>query len=271
MLNKPAYQKLLSVLFITAFLLIGVSSAHADTYFRSTIYDLNKYVYSGVPIPSGVDPTDTSDSEMCWAAASSNVLMYTGWGFDRNGNSSIEIYDDIYHDFLADYSNVAGNGSMAYDHYVSDFWGATLAANSDAWFNYFYTYTLDSNIVQTIDSYLHLDYGIYLSITNDVGTLGHAITALGYETDDSGNYTRLAVTDSDRATGIGETHLQWYDLDYRNNRWYLADYGTDVYIRRIDAFDQNPYASTVPEPATMLLLGFGLVGLAGFRRKIKNA
>jgi len=51
-------------------------------------------------------------------------------------------------------------------------------------------------------------------------------------------------------------------------RWSGVGYGNPF---KLDVdFKENGGGTTVPEPATMLLLGLGLVGLAGVRRKIRH-
>lgn len=253
-------RKLLVLVFAVLFLLIGASGANA--LIVSPQYDVNKYWNS---IPAGVDPTDTSDSLMCWAATVSNVLMYTNWGYDVDGDGTVELYDDLYHYFLDNFDNTGGSGSMGYDPYVTDYWGAQLSTLGLTWQDFFHQENDDSVILQRVEEWLDLDYGIYLSITNNAGTPGHAITAWGYETDSDGDYTRIAVTDSDDHL----SGLQWYNLHYNStlHRWYMTDYGTDVYIRRIDAYAQN----SVPDASIMLLLGSSLMGLAVFSRKSKRS
>ena len=131
-----------------SFLLLFTVSTHAFAlqYLHPEVYDVNKYVNSGVPIPAGVDPHDTSDSLLCWAAAASNVLMYTDWGFDRDLDGIVEPYDDLYHFYLQAFPNAGGSGAAAYGSYVPVHWGATLAAGGETWDDFFVTYTSHSAV-----------------------------------------------------------------------------------------------------------------------------
>lgn len=248
----------------------GRGSAAIITYTNWT--DVNKYSDRGLPNPEG--SLDDSDSLMCWAATSSNVLNFTGWTWDRDGDGALELYDDVYHEFLAEFENQAGGGAMAYEHYVNKYWGDALSLQGETWLDYFHQESNDSILMQTVAEFMNYNFGIYVSITNDSGTLGHAITAWGYETDADGNFIRIAVTNSDRGyvSGVMVPMLQWYNVSFNadNSRWYLTDYGTDVYMRRIDAFAQNSLLADVPEPVTLVLFVFGLAGLARTGRRMKK-
>ncbi len=101
-------KKLFILVAILAVSVPGVSGASPSYVYDSgvgtgTWSDVNKQNVYGDP-----------DGLLCWAAAASNVLSWTGWrGWDSNTNSPISSANDIYSRFVGTWPNAIGQPIFA--------------------------------------------------------------------------------------------------------------------------------------------------------------
>jgi len=103
---KPIFRSLSVFILLTSFTLILSPTAQAFTL--SPQYDVNKYWWD---IPTSIDPYNTSDQNMCWAAAAANVLTYTGWAVDvTDGGDLYPTEYDAYINFWKTFRMRPGRG-----------------------------------------------------------------------------------------------------------------------------------------------------------------
>lgn len=225
-------------------------------------------------------PDNLEDDEMCWAAAASNILNWTGWGdiFSDSEDAIFGYYQNHWTDLggfmeyawnwwfdgtnpsegWAGYSQVDEPGGGFYtDLSFSDYYHGES----------YYGNTNGKNALNAIKNYLNSGYGVTLAI---YGPGAHAITCWGYDYDEQDNVLGLWITDSDDDKHLlsPPDQLAYYDVFQTDpqSKWFLADYaGSDGwYIDYVQALDRTP----IPEPVSILLFGSGCAVLGGmYRRK----
>ena len=251
------------------FVVVGIVVLFASSSFADPFYIWDDWGGTWADAEKTIGNVD--DDKLCWAAASSNILEYTGWGLVGGMTTT----DDIFAHFGAHFTNKGGNPYLGYDWWwdgTNDAQGVAGWAQEDVDGGGGFYSTLniddyrrwtstDSTALSALETWMHDGFGTTISISGD---MSHAITAWGfeYDTDNPNYYTGIYVTDSDDDKYNSPTYpdsLRYYDLSYTGSRWYLSGgyYGTGTtnYISEVSGLQLK----INPVPSAVIL---GSIGLA---------
>lgn len=214
---------------------------------------------------------EDDDESLCWAAATSNVLTYTGWAAQAGYKNT----DDVFELFIRSFTNNGGNELNGLAWFFN---GAALRMNLGLTAarirnypysgNYMKTYAYDmvseNSFVESaadmhrMDTLLRSGYGVCLGIMmydTQGHSGGHAITLWGMVTDtaldasDPKRYKSVFVTDSDSHFADGDRRsaedvMTLYPLDTTSG--FAFRYYDDVTAVLDEYTALVPYSYKVP-------------------------
>ena len=203
--------------------------------------------------------SSTEDDLMCWAAAASNILAWTRWGFPPDESFTDEA--GIFQYFQDHWEDKEGYPQKAWEWWFNGidqdgvdspgggFWDSLHAFN-----DYYQADQNRVNELQKIADYLHDGYGVVIGLICQ--SYSHYITCWGYEYEkddqDVKQYLGIYITDSDDDS----QGLRYYELTRSgwsyDDWWYFQYYkdSTEFFISEVHAL--NRYPSAPPSPPSGL-------------------
>ena len=192
------------------------ASALEDRYFSLTNVD---FIDAEKEFTDVAEGEIASDANLCWAAASSNMLRFSGWGSE----AGFQTEDDLFESFISAFTDAGGSYTYGLDWFFNGYYAmqgndgwAQLRAPGESG-KYLSEYPADSlyqtyeisnhidNLRPVLDA-LERDCAVGISIGNYLSSFrigGHAITLWGYLHDTSASpyskeaYPAIFISDSD--------------------------------------------------------------------------
>lgn len=192
------------------------ASALKDRYFSLTNVD---FIDAEKEFTDVAEGEIASDANLCWAAASSNMLRFSGWGSEAGFRTE----DDLFESFISAFTDAGGSYTYGLDWFFNGYYAmqgndgwAQLRAPGESG-KYLSEYPADSlyqtyeisnhidNLRPVLDA-LERDCAVGISIGNHLSSFrigGHAITLWGYLHDTSASpyskeaYPAIFISDSD--------------------------------------------------------------------------
>lgn len=261
-----------------------VSSKLFDRTFKMTnlsFIDAEKQYYYDY------DDTEDSDEELCWAAATSNILWYTGWG--KQAIPEAESCDDIFDIFTERFSDRGGDILFGLQWFFNGYnaahdwedWSVVDDGTYGSFTGYLPEYCADAisrrieatrqagSLRSAFDALkegagVAMAVGWYRSSGSRNG--GHAITLWGYVRDtsyldrcDPDAYTAMLISDSDSDVTYGNNRRTAPNVirllplgKYNNQLWKVGYYSDGSSTTGVleDFVVLEPYSSSISTEST---------------------